>query len=190
MVRRICPRCGSKKVAKILYGMPAMGPELEEQLSKGEIVLGGCCITGCDPAYHCNKCKKDFGAPTAALEVETTSFHFSIGGYFDGYQSLTVTKTENGAVMVYLPGHLLESETIEKQLSADEWLSFIHRLYRCYIADWKKRYIDPHVLDGTQWELIVTFLNGKSLKIYGSNSYPIHWSKLLRAIKTVGVSLK
>ncbi|MGE4274171.1 MAG: hypothetical protein AB7E31_15125 [Desulfitobacterium sp.] len=190
MARRICPQCGSRETAKILYGMPTWSPELDEQINKGGIVLGGCCITRCDPVYRCNKCKKDFGAPTADLEADTTSFYFSLGGYFDGYQSVTVTKIDNGAVMIYTPGYALESETIEKQLSTDEWLSFIHSLYRCYITDWKKRYVDPHVLDGTQWELIVSFLNGKSLKIHGSNRYPIHWTKLLKTIKILGVSMK
>ena len=134
MARRICPQCGSRETAKILYGMPTWSPELDEQINKGGIVLGGCCITRCDPVYRCNKCKKDFGAPTADLEADTTSFYFSLGGYFDGYQSVTVTKIDNGAVMIYTPGHAPESETIEKQLRTAEWLSFIHSLYRCYMT--------------------------------------------------------
>ncbi len=64
MARRICPRCGSRNTATILRGMPAWSPELQEKMDKGEVVLGGCCITDCDPTHHCNKCEKDFSKPT------------------------------------------------------------------------------------------------------------------------------
>lgn len=189
MSRRICPRCGSKNTAKILYGMPAWSSELQEQIEKGDVVLGGCSITGCDPAYRCNKCKKDFGAPTADMEAETTSFYFSIGSFFDGYQTLTVKRTDTGAAVVYTPAFVSSlSGPIENQLTTDEWLSFVHGLYRCYIADWKKRYVDPNILGGTQWEMILSFKSGKPLKFHGSNIYPPHWSKLLRTIKTLGIA--
>ena len=52
-----CPKCG-EGLLEIVYGMP--GPELFEASERGEVVLGGCCITGDDPAYHCKKCKKDY----------------------------------------------------------------------------------------------------------------------------------
>jgi len=44
-----CPACGSKKVAKILWGLPAFSPELEIDLKEGKIVLGGCIISDNDP---------------------------------------------------------------------------------------------------------------------------------------------
>lgn len=52
-----CPACGSLKVAKIFYGMPAPSPQLEERIRTGEIVLGGCCITGDDPMWKCLDCE-------------------------------------------------------------------------------------------------------------------------------------
>lgn len=61
MTRRICPSCGSRNTAKILWGMPAYSEELEEELRNNEIILGGCCISDNDPSYHCNECLKDFG---------------------------------------------------------------------------------------------------------------------------------
>jgi len=85
--RRICPRCGSRNTATILWGMPAFSEELQEKLDRKEIVLGGCCITGDDPTNHCNKCKKDFSRQTIDMEIDTLGFKFSIGGYFWGCQS-------------------------------------------------------------------------------------------------------
>ncbi len=56
-----CPKCDSEKVAEILWGMPAESPELHEALKKGELVLGGCCVTDNDPNWHCNECGHEWG---------------------------------------------------------------------------------------------------------------------------------
>lgn len=52
---RKCPACGSKKVARILYGMPAFHM-IREELDSGKIVLGGCCISDSDPSWQCVDC--------------------------------------------------------------------------------------------------------------------------------------
>ena len=39
----------------ILYGYPA--PETLHEAEKGEIALGGCCITGDDPKWKCMECE-------------------------------------------------------------------------------------------------------------------------------------
>jgi hypothetical protein len=40
----------------ILYGLPAMGPELARDLEAGKIVLGGCCTSDDDPCWQCADC--------------------------------------------------------------------------------------------------------------------------------------
>ena len=65
-----CPRCGSNKTAKILYGYPLYTEELQKKLDSGECVLGGCCITSVEvngrsvnmmPTRRCFACRKGFG---------------------------------------------------------------------------------------------------------------------------------
>ena len=51
-----CPHCGSGKVARILWGLPDFSDEVSNQLQAGEITLGGCCVTGSDPAWQCLEC--------------------------------------------------------------------------------------------------------------------------------------
>lgn len=53
-----CPMCGSKKVARILYGLIDVDDELWEQKCAGKIVFGGCCVE--PTTHHCNKCKFEF----------------------------------------------------------------------------------------------------------------------------------
>jgi hypothetical protein len=54
-----CPKCGSERVARILYGEPMGSEELMADLKAGRIVLGGCCITGDDPAWKCLECEME-----------------------------------------------------------------------------------------------------------------------------------
>ncbi len=56
-----CPNCLSTNYAKILWGLPAEMREIEEELDKKEIVLGGCIVTGHDPKWECNGCRTRWG---------------------------------------------------------------------------------------------------------------------------------
>lgn len=51
-----CTACRSSRIAPILYGEPAMDPEMERQIKEGLLVIGGCCIGGDDPAWQCRTC--------------------------------------------------------------------------------------------------------------------------------------
>jgi exonuclease III len=53
-----CPRCGSAAVVPIAYGYP--GIDLHESAMRGEVRLGGCCITGRDPDASCAICGDRF----------------------------------------------------------------------------------------------------------------------------------
>ncbi len=65
-----CPQCGSRSIARIAFGMPAWGQDLEEELASGRLVLGGCCVTGDDPDRHCNQCGHQW--QTAARKAAAT----------------------------------------------------------------------------------------------------------------------
>lgn len=52
-----CPNCGHSPVAEIHYGLPAFDEELERALKSGLVTLGGCCVTGDDPAWECLNCE-------------------------------------------------------------------------------------------------------------------------------------
>jgi hypothetical protein len=53
---RKCPACGLSRIANILYGMPMFTPEFERDVDEGKIAIGGCCISGDDPAWECADC--------------------------------------------------------------------------------------------------------------------------------------
>lgn len=51
-----CPKCGSGRIADILYGLPAFSEELQKDLDEGRVVLGGCCVSGGEPEWECGDC--------------------------------------------------------------------------------------------------------------------------------------
>ncbi len=53
---RKCPKCGSNKVATILFGLPVYSEKLQQDMDSGKIVLGGCCISAHDPTWQCVDC--------------------------------------------------------------------------------------------------------------------------------------
>ena len=60
----ICPSCGYKPVAKIIYGLPK-DPEsspyerkLYELEEEGKVVFGGCIFTNDSPKWECSKCNQ------------------------------------------------------------------------------------------------------------------------------------
>jgi hypothetical protein len=62
-----CPRCGSEKVASILYGLPIFDEELKRRLNAQEVILGGCIISGNDPLWHCVECYHRWGKREAGI---------------------------------------------------------------------------------------------------------------------------
>jgi len=193
-----CPFCGSRNTAKYIYGMPAYNEQMQKKLSDGEWVLGGCCISTFEvdgkqvdamPEMHCNECKKDFGKPPLLVlrktgEVEdyrdiVTSVYFSVGGFFQGHQDVTIARNDDGAAVkvVNIPTDIEKKE--DRQITVKEWLLLLDKLYsRMYLHEWKKRYVDPDTLDGTQWELKIKLTGGRQRNYYGSNEYPPYWTEL------------
>jgi predicted RNA-binding Zn-ribbon protein involved in translation (DUF1610 family) len=61
-VRHACPNCGSRDVARILWGLPAYSREMKRELDAGELSLGGCLVSDGIPLYACNACGRRFGS--------------------------------------------------------------------------------------------------------------------------------
>lgn len=103
---------------------------------------------------------------------------FSIGGFFDGYETRTVLLDGENLRMII--EHPLHPERREVALSMTKH-EFLNGLRELHIEGWKSKYIDPDILDGTQWELEIYFSDGyKPVTIAGSNAYPTNFAELER----------
>ena len=65
--------------------------------------------------------------------------------------------------------------------SDEEWLEFTKSLKRLDVANWKRSYMNPSVLDGTQWGLKVK-TESSEIETGGSNAYPEYFNGLILAI--------
>jgi len=50
------PLCGSTRVARILWGLPAWSDDLQAALGAGRVALGGCVVGPLDPDRSRNAC--------------------------------------------------------------------------------------------------------------------------------------
>lgn len=53
-----CPKCKSKKVIPIVYGLPTY--ETFKSSEEGKIELGGCIVRNNNPNYFCKGCGNEF----------------------------------------------------------------------------------------------------------------------------------
>jgi len=62
-----CPKCGEGTPLHIAYGLPSHG--MFEASSRGEIALGGCCMSYDSPSWQCRACGHAWGGPPTQQEV-------------------------------------------------------------------------------------------------------------------------
>ncbi len=113
------------------------------------------------------------------------SFYFNCGGYFDGYNEMQVEVNDNKAVLEITPSILSGKSCVCKELSSDEWLTFSNAIMvKYHVCDWNEDYVDLDVMDGTQWEIKIVFIDGREKEINGSNDYPENWEEYLKFINS------
>lgn len=60
-----CPRCGSYRIVRILYGLPPA--DVGAAAGRGEVILGGCMVGEDPPEWGCGDCHWEQGlAPSAS----------------------------------------------------------------------------------------------------------------------------
>lgn len=69
----------------------------------------------------------------------------------------------------------------EKQLSVEEISFYRKALEEVKIYNWKDKYIDQHIMDGTQWSVSLSLAGNSYRYIYGSNKFPKEWESFSKA---------
>ena len=105
---------------------------------------------------------------------------FSIGGFFEGYETRTITMDEEHLhfdvehSIIPKPSNL--PIVLDYPCDKEKFLDGIRELH---MGEWRTSYMNPDVLDGTQWELTIEFSDGhKPFKTSGSNAYPYNFDAL------------
>lgn len=77
-------------------------------------------------------------------------------------------------------GYYREYETVEPP-GEQQWLDFRNALEALDVWHWERSYDDISVLDGTQWEVAITW-GRKRIRSQGSNAYPDGFDNFLHAV--------
>ena len=154
-----CPRCGSTNTS------PLRGGE----------------------RFRCNDCGRSIGSlprfntksGVADYREAVNEVHFTVGGYDTGYPEVWMRKTAQGIELSVRPGHAQADCFLQREMSADEWVAVVDTLFcKLYLHEWKKRFIDPDIMDGEQWDLVLELEGGRRRTYSGSNAYPPYWEQL------------
>lgn len=198
---KCCPKCGSKRIAPTLYGMPAFDDEMERKIADREIYLSGCRISHADPSRHCFACGKDVGSQPLFLskygDKETliedyrdsvVSVRFNKIAARGGDDELMIMRMPTGEyISDYRPWIERGIEPVRRTVSESEWRMLMDTLYqRLYLHEWPKRFYPPKgvvVLDGESWELELRLTHRRVRNYCGENGYPAYWDGLVRALE-------
>lgn len=132
--------------------------------------------------YTPSKAEQRAAAFDAAIPT-ITRIVFSIGGFFGGHETRTITLTDDHLQM-YVEHSFIPTPTnfeIEPDypLTKEELLDGLRDVH---IGEWKHHYNDWSVLDGTQWELTIEYADGKKAEYDGSNAYPFSFDAFCELI--------
>ncbi len=117
------------------------------------------------------------------MDVVTT-VRFNHGGFFDGYDEVTIKKTTAGIIADIAPNLRRKYSGEQRSLTEEDWNKLLDILFcRMYVHEWEKRYDNPHVLDGNQWVLEISMTGDRALEYSGSNAYPAYWDELKRIFR-------
>ena len=181
------PRCGSKKTARILYGLPDYDEKLKKDEKAGKVIIAGCCKPEIAPTYHCYTCKKDFGTPPlfyANKPIESypdvvKEICFTDGGFFGGVQEILIQEDKGQHTLTVFPDLTKSDCCFYREMTSKEWNKLLKTLYgKLYLHEWKKSYDDPDVLDGEQWSLSLKLKGNRKRNYSGSNAFPPYWKEL------------
>ena len=106
-------------------------------------------------------------------------FEFEYGGFPSGYETRSYTIVGEKVLFdlrhsfSQKPFDLSDYEPVTKE-------EFLEGLAELHIGEWKKNYVNPSILDGTQWSIDIEYEGDrKPVHIYGSNAFPYNFDDLL-----------
>lgn len=177
-----CPKCGSKNSVKIVYGMPNY--KLFQEVESGKVKLSGCGIIDGNPEYFCKNCEHEWNREQAIDEAysKIETIKTSTGGYFGGYYDVTIDLTNLEITWNFNEGGI--EKTSKKSIRVSTAAAFIKKLRMINLLNWKSRYVETCVCDGTQWSVEI-LTNGRSIKKYGDNMFPEEWESFCSLIRQI-----
>ncbi|MGO1454624.1 MAG: hypothetical protein ACTHVM_07940 [Alkalibacterium gilvum] len=154
-----CPYCGQEMI----------------RVSKDALTTG---------KYVCETCGKRFGLKSNGAMNDCDTFYFTMGGFHQGFKSILIEERDSYADITLTPSLAVSDKAIHLRITLNEWQNIKDTLFQeLFVLSWDEEYYDPYILDGTQWELKLTFDSRRDFEISGSNVFPKLFDDLLNYLK-------
>lgn len=167
-----CPKCGSQNSVRIVYGLPSY--ELFQEAEAGKVKLGGCEIILGNPEFYCTDCEHEWNREQAIDEAysKIRAIKASVGGYFDGYYNVTIDLKDLKVTWSFSKDG--EEQAISKSINAITASKFIEQQKLVDLLNWKAKYIEQGVCDGTHRSVDI-ISSQRTIHKYGDNKFPVEW---------------
>lgn len=106
----------------------------------------------------------------------------SVGGFFGGYYNVEVNLTTLQVSWSFWQGG--QQESFEKTIRPATAKKFLEGLKKANLLNWRAEYVEPGVLDGTQWSVEI-IRDGQNKKMLGNNQYPDEWDDFCKLISRI-----
>ncbi|MFS0647445.1 hypothetical protein [Siminovitchia sp. 179-K 8D1 HS] len=106
----------------------------------------------------------------------------SVRGFFGGYYNVEVNLTTLQVSWSFWQGG--EQESFGKTIRPATAKKFLEGLKKVNLLNWRAEYVEPGVLDGTQWSVEI-IRDGQNKKMRGNNQYPDEWADFCKLISRI-----
>ncbi len=106
----------------------------------------------------------------------------SVDSFFDGYYYVNI----DFSTLSVSWSHSLSVDEGTIQISTSPTMAcrLINEIKRINLLEWKAKYINLEVCDGTQWNVKLV-LEDRIIEKYGDNSFPDKWEKFCSLMKWI-----
>lgn len=167
-----CPNCGSKNIINIIYGLPTY--ELFKEEEQGKVKLGGCVIGLDDPEYTCKDCNHEWNRRHIIDDAYGKIVRLKITVDRFGGPSYEVDLDFKNMQLIWNSREEEPQGVFTKNFNERDYKDLIEQLKLINLLNWKAKYIEPDVCDGTQWGVEI-FTDKRTIRKYGDNKFPENW---------------
>ncbi|MGM0338812.1 hypothetical protein [Enterococcus sp. AZ007] len=129
------------------------------------------------------------GKQEYSMDMKTISYETSSFGVIS---KATIIDLENGVIKEFYnndfrkggsPMSISEIEETEfDRYKIEDVQKFESRFKNSGFFKWKEKYVNENIMDGLQWSLNVEYRDGSSKNVYGSNSWPSNFDKVVSTL--------
>ena len=104
-----------------------------------------------------------------------------IGDNMDGIEYIKSRRNDDSLIITLSEGYFIEHNEMKNQIDEKLLEDYINRIFRI-INDWEPNYNNKNnnLIDGDDWELVITFEDGYQKEYHGYNQFPYNYSEFER----------